>query len=133
MVNAVVSNEVIANAFAFERVLSALVRSIEGALAEYNRMPRPGMEYASKKWQETALRLLTADLQTTRDFLSNTSDVNRLQALLAAGESETGLAKKLDSFRFDFAGDAFEKILNSDVDATVHAASEVVKALAGKL
>lgn len=124
------ANKVPANARSLADALRALTATIEAALSKYNQAPTPELDFAARKWRNTALRLLLADLQGLNAALAVPESLKSVQTFVTIGTSETGLAKNLDSFRFDFAGPVFAKQLNDEVDITVKAASVLVGSVA---
>ncbi len=110
--------------------LQSLIDSIHSAIAEYERNPQPGLEYAHQKWLNRALPLLSTDKNKLQEALHVVKSPESRNLILTIASNELGLAKNLDSFRSDFAGSLFESLLNRNVDAVVCSASGVVQALA---
>ena len=117
------------NAVSLADALGSLTATIHAALLKYEQAPTPELDYAAKKWRNTAFRLLQADLEGLQSALGHPESSASIQAFVTIGGNEVGLAKNLDSFRFDFAGPVFEKQLNHGVDAVVHAASALVHSI----
>lgn len=110
--------------------LRSLMATVEAALQKYDEVPAPELEFFARKWRNTTLRLLRADLNELDAALVNPDSATSIQVFVTIGSNEVGLAKNLDSFRFDFAGPVFEKQLNDRVDATVCAASSLIGSIA---
>lgn len=123
-------NTVAVNANALADALRSLVATIAAALQTYEHAPVPGLELSAKKWRTTALPLLEADLAGLDAALVHPESAASLHSFVTIGGNETGLAKNLDSFRFDFAGPLLERQLNEGVDAVVPAASALVASIA---
>lgn len=87
------------------------------------------MQFAYSKWKERALVLISKDLENVQLAQASLHSTQSLQELVRVASSELGLAKNLDSFRFDFAGPSYEKALNDAVDASVHAAYDLLSSI----
>ncbi len=112
-----------------EQSLDEITNTITAAAARYESSPQPYFEYAYKKWKDTALRLLLADRDAVKQCMADVRNEGNAKTLVAVSGSNLGLAKKLDSFNFDFAGQEFAKKLDDDVGLVVSAASDLLDAI----
>ncbi len=109
--------------------MEILTSDIRGALEMSLQSPLLLQRFATaqRKWKETALRLLDNDADCLRQELSGPAPSQI--SLFRIADDETGPAKNLDTFSFDFAGPEWAARLDTALVQTVKAASDLQSAI----
>ena len=114
---------------AFVGDLASFIEQIESAISTYKVEPSEQYAMAHHKWSNTALRLLTLDLQTAKAALSDVETTQTMFKVREVADNELHLSKNLDTFSFDFAGKDHAHLLSLGVDRVVQSAYTLRKKL----